>query len=192
MISQDCNDSAHFCHLSLIASIFALGLMLLRTSFVNFQFDETIHNALPLRIDENLNLFIGDKEIVLEVLPKTLYFFFLMNQKGVSASQLRKPDNERTIQRIYDILKEKYPKSRRKTSPILKLCGKDINNNIVNSSFYDTKSRCNSMIVKNIDSSIHHFYIINNINDKNKKNSTFNINLSKEYLTIDELERLMR
>jgi hypothetical protein len=161
----------------------------LRNAFVHFQFEETIEKPLKLWIDDNLKLYIGNNEIELEALQKTIYYFSLMNQDGFKVSELRNKSSFDTIENLYQYLKEKNPRSIRQNNPIYKLCGKDIKGNIIRSSFYDTKSKCNSSIIQNIDSSIQHLYVIKNINGKSKKDSTFRIELHTEHMSIDVLNK---
>lgn len=111
-----------------------------------------------------------------------------MNPEGFKVRELRNKSSFETIENLYQYLKEKNPRSIRQNNPIYKLCGKDIKGNIIRSSFYDTKSKCNSSIIQNIDSSIQHLYVIKSINGKNKKDSTFRIELQTEYIDIDVLK----
>lgn len=163
----------------------------LRKAFVEFQFEEIIIKPLPLRIDDQLRLYVGDNEIKLEPSNKTLYYFCLLNSDNIKSGVLRTTKSFETLSNIYNHLKGGNLKTKKQFKTIHKLCSTEENESSNNkSSFQETKTKINKILTKNIDVSIIKLYSINNKEDKNKKNSTFEIELPPEYKNIEVLINL--
>lgn len=165
----------------------------LRKEFVQFQFEETIDKPLHLSIDDKLRLYIGGNEIELEPLNKALYYFFLLNPNGLKSNDIIKTDSINKLSSIYKFLKVGIKDKEVQLKSIHKLCNTNENqSSSKKSSFAETKSRINKILIKKIDASINKQYTINNTEDKNKKKSTFKIELQTEYISIDPLLNLTR
>jgi hypothetical protein len=168
----------------------------LRKAFVEFQFEEIIVKPLPLRIDNQLKLYIGDNEIALEALNKTLYYYCLIYSNGIKSNDLRKQNSIKELSKIYNYLKGGKLETIEQFKSIHKLCNTEHNkSNGKKSSFTETKTRTNNELVKKIkqiDSSIINIYTINNTDDKNKKGSTFKIELKTEYMNIEAINNLLK
>lgn len=166
----------------------------LRKSFVEFEFEEVALQPLPLRIDDNLEVYIGDKNIHLQPLLKTLYFYTLLNPDGIKSDKLRNKLSRELISTIYKKING-YNENRSFESlgPILKLCSASGSvSQTQKSSFQETKSKINGIIARSgVDPIILDFYTINNKNDRDTKGAIFKIDLNVDYMDIDNVRKII-
>lgn len=136
-----------------------------------------------VRVDNSGNIFIGDRFIKLEPLPRVVYISFLKNLDGIQSNQLCENKNlfEKTYQKIKDD-DEPNPEA------IRNLCCKRIDKNSTQLSLKPTfetyRSKLKAALVKTLGQTLTNYYHINYVEDQNHQ-MIFKILLSKDQLDLD-------
>lgn len=145
----------------------------IRDGLMNFDLIINTFEPLHTYVAEDGNIKIGDHNIDMPALPKSLFIFFLANEEGVNvASLVDKPYKEK--------LKQIYHKLRPggKKESVDSLC---LHYTEPKSTFFKVKNDTNTFLIKKLDRVISEFYLISN--ERNIDIGLYKIKLPPDYLT---------
>lgn len=133
-------------------------------------------------VDSDGKISIGGHEIKMEVMPKTLYIYFLKNLTGLPTNKLCGEVGE--FENIYSVLNPKNPD----LLSVTKLCCNKINYHgkveRIKPTLETNRSKIKGALKKNLGELLCNKYSINLVKD-NKDINLFKINLSQEVVSID-------
>lgn len=147
----------------------------LRTRFVNAHLIASKIKPNKVYIDPNREVTVGRKPLKLDALNKVIFIFFLKNLDGVETKLISKCEGE-----LYQIYKEVRDNPKKKTI-----------NNMVKyaiSSFEPYRSKLNKALLKQLDTHLAEYYILDSVEIKDDYNK-YKINLDKEYIIIEPSRR---
>jgi hypothetical protein len=151
----------------------------IRDGLMNFDLILKLVDPLPTVVHEDGNVTIGNKEIKLQAVLKTLFIFYLYNLDGVRVDSLEERENKKNLTNIYRAVRITG-----KLDPVENLC---IPQNIPGSTFPKVRTETNKYLIKVLDKALSEYYLINNItlnkDDSEKRHNIYKILLPIEYLT---------
>ncbi len=150
----------------------------IRKEFVVSKKLRNITKLEKVKVDSEWNIFIGDKPVKMEALPKVLYISFLKHLDGVQSDKLC--ENQGLFQEIY-----KKVKKNPDPEVIERLCCKKIDpdNPKLNHkpTFETNRTRVKEALVKTLGTTLTNYYHINYVEAANHK-MMFKVNLSEDDL----------
>ncbi len=151
-------------------------MQLIRDRLMNFDFLQEIIQPEPTIVDSTCNVKIGDIEIDLEDVQKTLFVFYLAHLDGLRVDALSKHVQYRAkLLAIYHKLRRG---GKKETIDLLCLPYTD-----KSSTFQKVKSTTNRNLIGLLGNELSEFYVIDNI--KGEKHNLYKIKLSPNYLQFD-------
>jgi len=129
-----------------------------------------------IQISETGKITIGETEISMEPLPKTLYIFFLKHLEGITLENLKKYTNE--LLNIYT----KIRKSGDKKSVLLMVQPYHAKGG---TTFPKNLNSLNTTLIGSLNKSIVDYYTVNKNNSSDKDKLIYKIRLSPDYLDLD-------
>jgi hypothetical protein len=158
----------------IIVQIQAL-MEIIRAGLMNFDLIKEKLEPQPTTVGDKGHVKIGNKDISLEALPKTLFIFYLSNLDGVPVNDLHETKHKERLLHIYQTIRRGgNPKT------IDSLCQPYFEED---STFLKVKSITNKNLISQIGNQLSEFYVINNI--QLDKDSIYKINLPPDYLTLN-------
>ena len=145
----------------------------IRTGLINYNLILNAPEPKPTLVSERGVIKIGDTEINLPKIPKTLFTFYLANLDGVRADSLKESHYKDKLIAIYHF----YRKGGKKES-IDKLCLPYDNEG---STFPKVRWEVNKYLILTLDRILSEFYVINSY--PSGKHNIYKIKLPKEYLS---------
>jgi hypothetical protein len=126
-------------------------------------------NPKPINIDGGGNVIIGDKEIRLDFLPKTLLIFFLSHNEGVTLNDLQ--SHKKELLAIYKKIRPAGEES--SIDDLVKPYHQA-------GTFSVNKSRLNKKLKSELGEPLANFYYLDG-----NRGEAFRINISPDYITVD-------
>lgn len=138
-------------------------------------------NLENVRVDVNGNIFVGNKNIKMNTLPKVMYICFLKNINGIPSGKIC--ENEKQFAQIYKLLRQNHDEY-----AVRKMCCNTIKygnkTERIKPTFELYRSRIKEALSKELSKTISNFYHINLMEDQDNIN-IFKVNLTNNYLDID-------
>lgn len=145
----------------------------IRDGLMNFDLIINSFEPLPTLVAEDGGIKIGDHNIDMPALPKSLFIFFLANEEGVNVASLDdKPYKEKLLY-IYHKLR---PGGKKES--VDSLC---LHYTESKSTFFKVKNDTNTFLIRKLDKVLSEFYVINN--ERNIDLGLYKIKLPSDYLT---------
>ena len=146
----------------------------LRQEFINSNRISSKVNPVPVHVDKERGIRIGDKEVDVVALQKVLFVFFLKNLQGVKTKLVS--GHEEELYKLYlEIRKSGLRKSIKNMF------------DTVDPSFKVHKSKLNKALIALLGNKLAEYYIIDNV-EFNDGYNLYKINLEEDYITIDPIE----
>jgi len=166
-------SSAVMTHLSAIMEVVRKEFVFSRKFLTETNFD-------VLKVDGKGKIFIGDKEIKLNLLPRVLYIGFLLNLDGVPSA--KKCESKEFFEEVYEKVKEI---NRDKLAIEKMLCNRTQFEKRVNqkTTFETYRSRIRNSLTKELGSTLANFYAINKVVNSDGE-SLFKVNIPNEKIDI--------
>lgn len=138
-------------------------------------------NLEKVKIDNKGNVFIGDKKLKMNILPKVMYICFLKNIEGFTSDQIC--ENEKQFDKIYKILRRNPDEF-----AVRKMCCKTIKYNNrterIKPTFETYRTRIKEALTGALGKTLTNYYHVNLTEDQNNHN-IFKVSLTNDYLDID-------
>jgi hypothetical protein len=148
----------------------------LRKEFVNSNRISSTVKPLPVHVNAERSIKIGDKPIEIVALQKVLFIFFLKNLQGVK-TQLVYEHQEELI-KLYHEIRRSGEKER-----IIKMFNPEKG---ADPSFDQHKSKLNKALIKLLGPKLAEYYIISKLEIKDS-HKLYKINLEEDYIHIDPI-----
>lgn len=147
----------------------------IRDGLMNF--DLIIQSLEPLQthVAEDGGVQIGDHNIDMPALPKSLFIFFLANDKGVNVASLAEKPYKEKLLYIYHKLR---PGGKKESVDSLCLHYSD-----KDSTFFKVRNDTNTYLIKKLDRILSEFYTINN--ERNIDKGLYKVRLPSNYLKFE-------
>lgn len=147
----------------------------IRKEFVVTQRIRELVNPDVIRVDKDGNIFIGDKNIKLEVIFKTIMIFFLKHPEGIPTKSLI--DYEKKLFDIYKELRKGGDES-----VIKNMFGVNTKNDVP--LFEQKRSKLKKALKEQLPDPLYNYYTVKTIRQSNDIN-LYKIELEKKYINID-------
>ena len=147
----------------------------IRKEFVVTKRIRELVNPDVIRIDKEGNIFIGDKNIKLQVIFKTIMIFFLKHPEGIPTKLIE--DYEEELFSIYKKLRKGADRN-----VIKNMCGLNKNND--EPLFEQKRSKLKKYLKEQLPDPLYSNYIIKTIRQQNDIN-LYKIDLESKYIEID-------
>ncbi|WP_163710276.1 hypothetical protein [Mangrovibacterium lignilyticum] len=158
----------------------------IRKEFITSKRIRRKHQSDVIRIDSDGNVIIGERQVDMTELPKTLYIFFLKNPDGISRIDLCRRVEE--VKQIYKVLKRDKFDSESISESITRMCCSKTKEGIKIEKFQSTldknKSMVKSALKTELGEILSSLYAINRVSLEDKT-SVFKINISPDNVQID-------
>lgn len=149
----------------------------LRKEFVNANRIQAVVQPLPVHIDRERSIRIGDHDVPIVALQKVLFIFFLKNLQGVETKLVFEHQDE--LIELYREIRRAGEKER-----IIKMFTPDKG---AEPSFKSHKSSLNRALINLLGPRLAEYYIINRVEIQDN-NNLYKINIEKDYITIDPID----
>ncbi len=147
----------------------------IRAGLMDFDLIKEKLEPQPTTVGNKGDVKIGNRDISLEALPKTLFIFYLSNLEGVPVNDLHESKHKEKLLHIYQTIRSGgNPKT------IDNLCQPHFE---PDSTFQKVKSITNKQLISQIGNQLSEYYVINNI--QRDKYNIYIINLPSDYLTLN-------
>jgi hypothetical protein len=153
----------------------------IRKEFVIYRRFTREANLEKLRIDEKGDIYIGDRKINMNTLPKVMYICFLKNIEGFPTDQIC--ENEKQFEKIYKIIKKNPDEY-----AVRRMCCRTITygnrTEKIRPTFETYRTRIKEALVNVLGDTLTNYYHVNLTEDQNNRN-IFRVSLNNDYLEID-------
>lgn len=147
----------------------------IRDGLMNFDLITNTLEPLPTLVAENGGIKIGENNIDMPALPKSLFIFFLANEEGVNVASLSDKIYKDKLLYIYHKLR---PGGKKESVDSLCLHYTD-----KDSTFFKVRNDTNTFLIRKLDRILSEFYTINN--ERNIDKGLYKIKLPPNYLTFN-------
>jgi len=148
-------------------------LQKIREGLMNFDLIKNIIEPLPTLVSENGGVKIGDREISMAALPRSLFIFFLAHIDGINVVSL---NNQLYKEEIWYIYHKLRPSAQKKS--VDTLCLHYTNED---STFFKVRYDANIYLIDKLDRVLSEYYTINN--ERTIDKGLYKIQLPPNYLT---------
>jgi hypothetical protein len=153
----------------------------IRKEFVIFRRLQREATLEKVKIDEKGDIYIGDKKIKMNTLPRVMYIAFLKNIEGFPTDKIC--ENEKKFEKIYHILKKNPDEF-----AVRKMCCKTIKygnrTERIRPTFETYRTRIKEALVNVLGATLTNYYHVNLTEDQNNRN-IFRVGLNYDNLEID-------